>query len=424
MKATRFVPAVAAGAMAVVLLAGCSATPQAEDGVVHLTFRQFDPADQVAGLTDAVAAWNADNPKIQVELETITPNNPQQFAREANSGSGPDIIHMAMADVAFLAQPKVLQPLDDVMAEDPLDGADELLATEMTVLDGTTWGVPWTADTMALVYRPDVLAGAGIKEVPQDWADFQKAAKSITEKSDGAVNGFCFPAGAPETSAQWFAINYYLWNHDSYLLEQKDDKWQVGVTQDDLADTIDYFNEFFTSGTTPASMISLSEYADPAIATGLDTGSCAMAYMPPVAFQSIRDQVDAELLTAPMPGGLEQGSTHLGGRALGINANSEHPEEAWAFIKYLLSAEVFETYSQYPASAKTLGELEVDPSESGYIEQLPFAVPFSKYNGAPITTSSLKELINQQFSAVYSGQSDSETAAKTIIDTINRGLDN
>jgi multiple sugar transport system substrate-binding protein len=422
MKAMRHLSAVMVGALAAGLLAGCSSSSQDDGDVVHLTFRQFDPADQVQGLVDAVDAWNADHPDIQVELETVTPNNPQQFAREANSGSGPDIIHMALADVAFLAEPRVLLPLDDLMSSEPLDGADELLATDMTVLDDTTWGVPWTADTMALVYRPDVLADAGIEGTPETWEDFQKVAQEITESSSGSTSGFCFPAGAPQSSAQWFAINYFLWDHDSYLIESDGDDWTVGVTEDELADTIDYFNEFFASGTTPASMQSLTDYADPAIAAGLDDGTCAMTYMPPAAFRAVRDQIDAELATAPMPGGLVDGSTHLGGRALGVNANSEHPNEAWEVIKYLMSPDTFATYSQYPASAQTLTELDVDPAEQGFVDQLPHSVPFVKYIGAPVTTASLQELINQQFSAVYSGQSDSRAAAKTIIETIEQGL--
>ncbi|MDN3310982.1 sugar ABC transporter substrate-binding protein [Microbacterium oryzae] len=422
MKSMRSLPVLITGVLAVSALAGCSQNSPDDDGVVELTFRQFDPADQVEGLVEAVDTWNADHSEIQVELETVTPNNPQQFAREANSGSGPDVIHMALADVAFLAQPRVLLPLDDLMASEPLDSADDLLATEMTVLDGTTWGVPWTADTMALVYRPDVLEDAGVTATPETWEEFQKVAERITEDSDGAVNGFCFAAGAQQSAAQWFPINYYLWNHDSFLIENEGGSWQVGVTQDELAETIDYFNTFFTSGTTPTSMQSLTDYADPAIAAALDDGSCAMTYMPPAAFRAVRDQVSAELATAPMPGGLVDGSTHLGGRALGINANSEHPEEAWEFITYLMSSDTFATYSQYPASAQTLTELEVDPTEQGFVDQLPHAVPFAKYIGAPVTTASLQELVNQQFSAVYSGQSDSQTAAKAIIDAIEQGL--
>lgn len=420
MKTSRLISVVAAAAL-VATLAACGGG-ESDDGVVRLTFRQFDPADQVDGLVSAIDTWNAQNPEIQVELETVSPNNPQQLAREANSGSGPDIAHLALADVAFLAEPSILLPLDDLMADQPLDDADSLLATEMTVLDETTWAIPWTADTMAMVYREDVLAEVGVTETPTEWPELMEVAGRITESSGGEVSGFCFAAGAPQQAAQWFAINYYMWNNGFQLIEETDGEWTLGATQEELAGTIDYFNSFFTEGITPTSMQALTDYADPAIAGALGDGSCAMTFMPPAAFRAVQGQVDAELLTAPMPGGLVDGSTHLGGRALGINANSEHPEEAWQVVQYLLSAETFETYTQYPASASTLSELDVDPAEQGFVDQLPHSVPFVRYIGAPITIASLQELVNQQFSAVYSGQSDSSTAAQAIIDAIEREL--
>lgn len=392
------------------------------DGAVQLVFRQFDPADQIEGLVTAVDVWNSENPDVQVQMETISPNNPQQFAREANSGSGPDVVHLALADVAFLAEPNVLLPVDDLLVSDPLDGADDLLATEMTVIDDTTWAVPWTADTMALVYRPDILADAGLEDTPETWEDLKTASAAIAESTDGATSGFCFPASGQQPAAQWFAINYYLWNHDQYFMDNSGGQWAPAVSEEFLADAMDYFNEFFAEGYTPTSFQAITDYADPAIASGLDTGSCAMAYMPPAAFRSISSQTDAELLTAPMPGGLKDGSSHLGGRALGINANTDHPEEAWRFIKYLMSADTFETYSQYPASAKTLTEMEVPENETGFTDQLPHSVPFYRHMGAPLTNASLQELVNQHFSAVYSGQSDSQEAARALLEAIERGL--
>ncbi|WP_159622355.1 ABC transporter substrate-binding protein [Ruania rhizosphaerae] len=422
MKTSRYIAAAAVGALAATLAACGGEGAEPDDGVVRLTFRQFDPADQIQGLVQAVDTWNADNPDIQVELETVTPNNPQQFAREANSGSGPDLIHIALADAAFLADPNILLPLDELMTEQPLEDADSLLATDMTILEETTWAIPWTADTMAMVYREDVLADAGVSGTPSDWPEMLDVAGQITDSSGGEVSGFCFAAGAQQQAAQWFAINYYMWNNDFQLIENNGGDWSVGATQDQLAGAIDYFNSFFTEGITPTSMQAITDYADPSVAAGLGDGTCAMTFMPPAAFRAVQEQVDAELLTAPMPGGLDDGSTHLGGRALGINANTEHQDEAWQVVQYLLSAETFETYDQYPASASTITQLDVDPAEQGFVDQLPHSVPFVRYIGAPITIASLQELVNQQFSAVYSGQSDSATAAQAIIDAIEREL--
>jgi len=60
-----------------------------------------------------------------------------------------------------------------------------------------------------------------------------------------------------------------------------------------------------------------------------------------------------KLMTAPMPDGLMDGATHLGGRALGINANTKYPNQAWEFIKYLESSKTLKTYLQFPANKKT-----------------------------------------------------------------------
>lgn len=410
-----------------VLAAGLLAAPLAScagrGNEGERVFRQFDPADQVGGLAETIESWNAEHPDYRIAMETLSPNNPQQFAREANAGSGPDIAQLAFTDVSFMAEPRILTPLDDLMASSPAEGGDDLLATDMTTYDGSMWAVPWTADTMALVYRPDVLEQAGITETPQDWEELAGVAAKITQDSGGEVSGFVFPAGAQFSSAQWFPINYYLWAHGSQLIRADGGTWSVGVSEQQLVDTLEYFTSYFTEGITPVSMQATTDYGDPSIIGSLDDGTCAMTFMPPAAFRTARESVGAELMTAPMPGGLEDGATHLGGRALGINANCEEPEAAWEFVKFLMSPETFENYPQYPASATTLDQVDVDPSEQGYVDQLPHAESFARYADAPITIASLQELVNQQFSAVYSGQSEPPEAARKILSTLTTELE-
>jgi multiple sugar transport system substrate-binding protein len=417
-----------ATACVVAMLAGCSSSGsgganRASGETVHLVFRQFDPANQIDGLVTAVDGWNKDHPKIQVKLETLSPDNPQQFAREANSGSGPDIQQIGYANVSLLANPKILLPLDDLMKKDPLKpGIDQYLATDMTKLNGKNWAVPWTADTMAMVYNPAVLEASGISTPPTTWEQLASDARTVAKTSNGKTQGFCFAASSAPTSAQWFPINYYLWNHGWNLIEKKGDAWQTGVTQKQLASTIDYFNSMFTSGATSASNISLSDYADPQIAGALSDGSCAMTYEPPQSFRAIEKQSKADLATAPIAGGLKDGSTHLGGRALGINRNTANPEAAWEFVKYLTSATTFKTYQQYPASKSTLTTLSVPKSEGGYTKQLPHSVSLAKYIGSGMPLATVQQLVVQQFTAVYSGQSSSDDAAKAILNGLESGI--
>ena len=227
--------------------------------------------------------WNKDNPTIQVELQTLSPANVQQFAREANSGSGPDINQVGFADVSFLAKSSILTPLDDLMKSDPMTGSkDDLLATDTVNFDGKMWAMPWTADTFALTYRPDALQQAGISAPPTTWEQLAQDAAKISSSSGGKTAGFCFPGAGAATSGQWFAINYYLWSHGSGLAS-KDSPATVKplAAASDISGAMDYFNGLFTSGATPKSFLSVSDYTDPSITGGLANGTCAMSYLPP-----------------------------------------------------------------------------------------------------------------------------------------------
>ncbi|MET4783145.1 sugar ABC transporter substrate-binding protein [Glaciihabitans sp. UYNi722] len=427
MRRNRAAVAVACAAAFVVGLTACStggSVGSNSSGTVHLVFQQFDPAAEVTGLQSTVSKWNKLHPDIQVDMQTLSPSNPQQLAREANSGSGPDVVQVPYANVAFLAQPKILLPLNSLMKKYPLaHGTGDLLAKDMVTFDGKMWAVPWTADTMALVYRPSALTAAGISSPPATWGELASDATAISKQSGGKTAGFCFGASGSATAAQWFAINYYMWNHGhGFVKKDSAGSWVTDITQSQLTSTIDYFNGLFVSGATPQSFQSVNDYTDPSIANGLANGSCAMTYAPPQTFQTLVKTAGDKVTTAPMPGGLKDGSTHLGGRGLAINRNAKHPQQAWEFIQYLMSPATFKTYEQYPASKSTLKSLTVPKNQDGFVQQLPHSVSFGRYIGSNMPVVSMQQLVNQQFSAVYSGQSSSSRAATAILSGLKAGI--
>jgi multiple sugar transport system substrate-binding protein len=429
MSRTTVVGAAVVGTVLVAALSaggggGDSAGGGATGDKVNLVFRQFDPAGEIGGLQQAVDTWNKDNPSIHVELQTLSPSNVQQFAREANSGSGPDVNVVGYADVSFVAKSSILTPLDELMKNDPMTGSkDDLLATDMVTFDNKMWAMPWTADTFALTYRPDALQQAGISAPPTTWEQLAEDATKISSSTGGKTAGFCFPGAGSATSGQWFAINYYLWSHNSGLAS-KDASGQIKplATPSDISGAMDYFNGLFTSGATPKSFLTVSDYTDPSITGGLATGTCAMSYLPPQTVRAVVKQQKGQVLTAPMPDGLKDGATHLGGRALAINAHTESPEAAWKFVKFLTSAATFATYNQYPASKSTLSALKVPESEQGFVQQLPHSQSFARYINPKMPISAMQQLVDQQFSAVYSGQTASSGAAQAVVDGIAKGI--
>jgi multiple sugar transport system substrate-binding protein len=410
----------AAGVLAAAMaLTGCSG--EAAGGPVTLTFRQFDPPGETAGLQAAVQTWNETHPDVQVKLETLSgPDSAQQFAREANSGSGPDVVQIANVNVKDLAKPKILLALDDLAAKTPPETAvDDYLALDLARFDDKTWALPWTVDTFALAYRPDLFEKAGLKP-PTTWEDLAEQAVALSD-TQAKRSGFCLPGASGPDSGQWFAINYYLWSHGATLVKDEGGTWQVGASAEQLQQAIDWFNGLFSSGATAKSMIAVASLTDPQIVEGLARGTCAMTIMAPQTFRKARE-IDDSLRTAPVPDGLTDGSTHLGGRMLGINASTDHPEQAWEFIRYLNSADAFTKIDQYPAATSVLTALKVPEGEEGYQQQLPHSVTFGRYIAGPIPVTTLTKITNAQFGAVYSGQSDSRAAAEAIVSQIQAEL--
>lgn len=382
---------------------------------VQLTFRQFDPPTEIKGLVTAVDAWNASHPDIQVKLETLAGSDTlAQLAREVPAGAGPDIQQLAFVWTRDLARSSLLLDLDPLIAAKPPGaGIGDFLATELATLDERIYGVPWSADTFALAYRPDLLTAAGVK-LPDTWAELAETAKALSN-GDGQY-GFCFPAGSSPDSGIWTLVNYYLWSNGSTLVEEPTPgAWKVGVTAQQLTNAMTYFNGFFADGATPESLIMVNAWGDPEIVGGLGRGDCAITVFPPQTFRAAQGQSEQPLRTGQIPAGSVKRISHLGGRALGINANTKHAEQAWEFVRYLTGPETFKTYNQYPAQKSLLDNLAFPEAEQGYVEMLPQAQTFERYISSPIPVPSLQTVINREFGAVFSGQRTPEEASQAVL---------
>jgi multiple sugar transport system substrate-binding protein len=411
----------AAGMAAVPLLASHPRAAMAQDEPVEIVFRQNDPPVEIGGLEQAIEQWNASNPNIQVKLENIAWADAQtQFVREVQAGGGPDIAQLAFVWPRDLASTGLLLELDSYIEGSEL-ALDDFLATELAVRDGKTYGIPWSADTFVIAYRPDLLEAAGVTvpagEVwdPGTWDAFRDVAEQL---SDGENQfGFGFPAGPDGWT--WFLANYYLWSNGTTLLEDTGDgTWAPGVTAEELTQALDYFASFFERGITPESLIAVSTPGDPQIVGGLGRGDFAMSFFPPATFRAAQAESESPLATALIPSGSETRISHLGGRMLGINPGTEHPEEAWQVIAYLVSADTFATYDQYPARTSILEAFETPEGEEAYAEMLPQAITFEQYISSPVPVTSLQEAVNRTFGAVFSGQQSSEEAGGALVDEL------
>lgn len=397
-----------------------TSVPPAQTGMggnIQLLFRQFDPPNQIMGLEKTVTAWNAKNSKIQVKLETVPLSEAQnQYVREVQAGGGPDVQHLAFVWVRDLGKNGLLQPLDQLITSSPPGkGLSDFIGTDLGTFEGKTYGLPWTVDTQALTYRPDLLDKAGVK-IPDTWDDLLTTAQKLTTTGQSAQYGFFFPAGSGPDGGMWFLVNYYLWSNGKFFVQQNGGgKWETGATAQDVAGAMNYFNSFFTKSVTPKSFIAVNDGGDPSILGGLGRGDCVMTTLNPIQFRAAEAQSQSPLASAPIPRGAVKRIAHLGGRMLGINPKGKHQSESWEFVKYLTTAEIFQSYNQYPAQKALLDPTKFAKTEQGYVEMLPLSITFAQYISSPARVSSMWEATNRQFGAVYSGQKKAEQAAADLV---------
>lgn len=241
--------AAAVVALSALLLAGCSAGGGSTDaaaggdcapagGDVTLEFTSWIP-----GIEDVVELWNAENPDIQVKVQTGPNGNSgtyQNFFNQIAAGNAPDLGQVEYDALPnFLVQDGVedLSACADVVAAE--DQFVDWAWGQVTLgTDSSVYGIPQDIGPMALFYRSDLFTANNIA-VPTTWDEYKEAARQIralggyiTNFSTGDINqfaGFVWQAGG-----QWFANDGDAW--DVTLTDEASEKvaayWQELLDED------------------------------------------------------------------------------------------------------------------------------------------------------------------------------------------------
>jgi multiple sugar transport system substrate-binding protein len=208
--------AIAAIAGIALLTTACSSQPAAESTAsasaasteitepVTISLESYMPALGKIGVSTInylLEQFHEKNPKITVNLISDTNSGAAQsvanYQREAATGSMPDVGQVVFDTLRFSVNGLGAQPLEDVYGKstvaDFFGGDYPYFApvAKLGVVDGKTYGVPWTLSTPVLFYNPNLLAEAGIDEPPTTWDELSADAAKIkaTSGAAGLANG-------------------------------------------------------------------------------------------------------------------------------------------------------------------------------------------------------------------------------------------
>lgn len=278
-----------------------------------------------------VDEYMAEHPNIKItintgEMEDVLDN----LFTSISAGSGsPDIALIEVSQIAkFLEAEDRFYNLNDYGAGDIGDRFLDWKWAQAQNVDGSFQiGLPTDIGPTTMFYRTDVMEDAGFPTDPEElaaeistWDDYYEAAKKIKEETGKPISDtpeLMFNAIRDQQDQQYF-------NEDNEL-----------IIEDTVKEAYDYTTKLIDEGLVGQNELWTPEWGSAMADGDYATLIGAPGWMVTNVKENAPDAGGKWSLTA-----IPEGAGNWGGSFLTIPKESEHPEEAFAFIEWLTSEEI------------------------------------------------------------------------------------
>ena len=413
--------AVGLSALLAVSLSGAAV---AQDEPVEISYLTHWGPDQVAQLEEVAAAFNAENPDVNVEFRAVPFGDLLTTIKtQAASPGGPTISGIYNLWLAELVR-------DGVAAAAPDDYAEDITANwpagavDGASVDGVSYGYPNEINAYALNYNKRLFEEAGIDAPPATWDELVEVAEQLTVKDGDLImqQGFglinSWPAGVVHPFYSMVASN------GGDIVDGTTPTMDAGATAETLAFYESLVDEY---GVTAPELGTADANTAGPFMDNFTSGNTAMIIMAnwwQGALQAAMGDAFTDVATAPIPVGPNgEGSKPVSYEWLTmVNglATPEQQDAAWRFLQYLHDADTGETGSgmgeiligmgiipSRSSDSEAFAEQLSGPFLQTYVDSLADAVPFPMILGG----QELSEMLQKKVEGVMFGELDAADAA-------------
>lgn len=332
MKKTIAFVLVAIMALSMVFAQGAKeAEATAKKTVIH--FYDWAPTD-----TSIIDDFNRENPDIEVVFHKIPDNGSEKLIQlDILAMGGGEIDVMPGSDGEQMVRMKngIYASLDEFIEKDGIDMeasfGDILSYAEY---NGVTYGYPFRSTVEGIWYNKDMFDAAGIAypDGSWTWAEYVEIAAKLTH-GEGAEK--VYGTYTHTFNGQWAPVGNEKepWYTEDGLSNINSEAFKTQLERRQQLDELGYQLSF--------SQIQSTKATQAAYFLG---GKCAMVQAGSWLVQNIKDQAnyphDFRIGVAPLPRFDETiestNNFSVAASILAISANSQHKEEAWRFIRYMV----------------------------------------------------------------------------------------
>lgn len=391
---------------------------------------------------EAKKKYEAKHPHITIEYSYIDSDDAtgeakrEEFIKKTNtamlSGNGPDLIQMDQLPIGKYVNKNLLADMGKMMDNDPTFKKEDYFTNVLdgSKVNGSLYGMPLNFFMYGFIGNETVIKKSGVAFEDHNWSwnQFFEAAEGL--KAYGDPNYSYSLAANPEGLLNDIVMDQYIsfvdepngkakFDSDYFiqLLKQVKGLYDKGIATSENVRSI-FREEQINSPSDYLLALKLSE-------------NTAKGY------ESYRFK--SKLYSSPKGEGQEMGGYFRGYKTMGINEKSSVKEEAWDFVKFMLSEEMQgskstgfplnkEVYKQQVTQLLKDGKVEDHPD--GFLSGLVFTITAQDIEGLDIFLEQAKypvafnrdqvqEIIAQESKAYFSGQKSAEAVAKLLQNRIS-----
>ncbi len=368
------------------IVAGCGKKADQQPDVVTLTFWHSTVSSTVPALNELMAKFHEEHPGIEVRPQYVPTGDAliQKLITSVQSRTAPDISWIHANFLQDIIEADAIYKIDEFQS-----GPDSLAQADVADIypalmqearwRGTLYSMPMEATGVALLCNRELFRNAGLDpdRPPRTWEELREFARKLTidRNGDGKFEqvGFfvpVFPASGP--LGDWMVWQFY-----PFLFQAGGDvinKDQTKVLYDSEAGV-----QALTLWKNVYSDLNLGTFTiDYEVAFA--SKQLAMALDGPWNLPRWRQIKGLDWSIAPLPAGPARRATIVGGEYLAIFRQSQHPKEAWTFVKWMTRPDVQAFWSMksgYLPIRKAVTEiseyrefLNQNPAVKAYVDQL------------------------------------------------------
>lgn len=286
-------------------------------------------------LEDLVKRFEEANPGITVKPTSMPFGEIRtQVVASQATGMTPDLIGMNPPWTREFYDMGILAPLDDLMAADPFFKKDNYFQASFTPIEGHTYLAPVNSMAFFLFYNKTMFKEAGI-EPPTTWDELVEAAKALTVPEKNQYGITMSMSEQEASNGAILSLYPLLYAQNGRTLV--DGKYTVETEGMEnamkLLETLSKNGSILPGTTTRSEFQIIEEFA---------AGNVGMVISHNGHINTVTNRdPNLEFGIVPLPSVDGKGTVELRhhGWDIGIAANSQHKEEAWKFISFLLNAE-------------------------------------------------------------------------------------